>query len=108
MGRDAPRPDATRRLRRAAEGKGAAAWRRDRSRAQPRAAPGFGREHGEHGEDPPLARSEHRGTHTGCPQGGVIHSAEVQFLLKFRFRASQAIDIRHEKGVSCEETGGLL
>jgi hypothetical protein len=54
MGRDAPRPDATRRLRRAAEGKGGAAWRRDRSRAQPRAATGFGREHGEHGEDPPL------------------------------------------------------
>ena len=61
-GRDAFRPDAFRRLRRAAEGKGGAAWRRDRSHAQPRAAPGFGREHGEHGEDLPLARSEHRGT----------------------------------------------
>ena len=34
MGRDAPRPDAARRLRGAAEGKGAAAWRRDRSHAQ--------------------------------------------------------------------------
>jgi len=62
MGRDTPRPDALRRLRCAAEGKGGAAWRRDRSRAQPRAVPGFGREHGEHGEDPLLARSEHRGT----------------------------------------------
>jgi len=39
MGRDAPRPDATRRLRRAAKGKGGAVWRRDRSRAQPRAGP---------------------------------------------------------------------
>jgi hypothetical protein len=60
--RDALRPDISAPARRAAEGKGGAAWRRDRSRAQPRAAPGFGREHGEHGEDPPLARSEHRGT----------------------------------------------
>ena len=58
MGRDAPRPDATRRLRCAAEGKGGGAWRRDRSRAQAR----LRAEHGEHGEDPPLARSEHRGT----------------------------------------------
>ena len=81
MGRDAPRPDATRWLRCAAEGKGGAAWRRDRSRAQPRAAPCFGREHGEHGEDPPLARSEHGGTHTGCPQDGVIHSAKFNFFL---------------------------
>ncbi len=78
MGQDAPRPDASRRLRRAAEGKGGAAWRRDRSRAQPRTAPGFGREHGEHGEDPPLVRSEHRGTHAGCPQDRVIHSGKVQ------------------------------
>jgi len=58
MGRDALRPDAFRRLRRAAEGKGGAAWRRDRSHADPP----LGGEHGEHGEDPPLARSEHRGT----------------------------------------------
>ncbi len=43
MGRDAPRPDVTRRLRRAAEDKGGAAWRRDRSRAQPRAGPASGR-----------------------------------------------------------------
>ncbi len=39
IGRDAPRPDASWRLRRAAEGKGGASWRRDRSRAQPRAGP---------------------------------------------------------------------
>ncbi len=102
MGRDAPRPDASWRLRRAAEGKGGAFWRRDRSRAQPRTAPGFGREHGEHGEDPPLARSEHRGTYAGCPQDGVIHSGKVQVLLKFKFRASQPIDITKEKGVSCD------
>jgi len=63
--RDALRPDTSTTARRAAEGKGGAAWRRDRTRAQPRAAPGFGREHGEHGEDPPLARSEHRGTPAG-------------------------------------------
>ncbi len=37
MGWDALRPDAYRRLRRAAEGKGGAAWRRDRSHADPRA-----------------------------------------------------------------------
>ena len=37
--RDAFRPDALRRLRRAAEDKGGAAWRRDRSHAQPRAGP---------------------------------------------------------------------
>ena len=43
MGRDALRPDAFRRLRRAAEGKGGAAWRRDRSHAQPRAGPASGR-----------------------------------------------------------------
>ncbi len=39
MGRDAPRPDATQQPRRAAEGKGGATWRRDRSRAQPRTGP---------------------------------------------------------------------
>lgn len=59
--RDVPRPDPFRALRRAAEGKGGAAWRRDRSHPQPP----FGGEHGEDGEDPPLARSEHRGTYPG-------------------------------------------
>jgi len=34
MGRDAPRPDASWRSRRAAKGKGGAIWRRDRSHAQ--------------------------------------------------------------------------
>ena len=60
MGRDALRPDAPRRHRRAAEGKGGR-----RPGPQPRAATRsrpLGGEHGEHGEDPPLARSEHRGT----------------------------------------------
>jgi len=38
MRRDALRPDVSWRSRRAAEGKGGAAWRRDRTRAQPRAA----------------------------------------------------------------------
>ena len=37
MGRDALRPDTPRWLRRAAEGKGGAPWRRDRSHADPRA-----------------------------------------------------------------------
>ncbi len=32
--------------------------------ARSHAQPPFGGEHGEHGEDPPLARSEHRGTRT--------------------------------------------
>ena len=60
--RDALRPDTLCPARCAAEGKGGATWRRDRTRAQPCAAPFWAREHGEHGEDPPLARSEHRGT----------------------------------------------
>jgi len=54
--RDALCPDPSRAPRRAAEGKGGAAWRRDRSHAQ---RP-LGREHG---EDPPFARSEHRGAY---------------------------------------------
>ena len=58
MGRDALRPDTFCPTRRAAEGKDGAAWRRDRTRAQPL----LGGEHGEHGEDLPLACSEHRGT----------------------------------------------
>jgi hypothetical protein len=80
MWRDALRPDILHSLRRAAEGKGGAAWRRDRSRAQPRAAPGFGREHGEHGEDPPFARSEHRGTSSEPSEAPeVVHSAKFNF-----------------------------
>ena len=59
-GRDAFRPDPSATHQRAAQGKGGAVSRRDRSHAQ---RP-FGREHGEHGEDPPLTRSEHRGTPT--------------------------------------------
>ena len=90
VGRDAPRPDPSGAPRRAAEGKGGAAWRRDRSHAQPRTAPGFGREHGEHGEDPPLVRSEHRGT---CPQARAVfgslstfaHSAKFNFI-EFQFQ----------------------
>ena len=39
--------------------------------ARSHAQPPFGGEHGEHGEDPPLDRPEHRGT---CPQARqVIH-----------------------------------
>ena len=57
-GRNALRPDGSCRPRRAGPVKGGAAWRRDRSRAQPRAAEG---EHGEHGEDLPLDRAEHCG-----------------------------------------------
>ncbi len=68
MGRDTFRPDATCRLRRAAEGKGGAAWRRDRSHADSL----LGGEYGEHGEDPPLARSEHRGIPTAWA-AEVIH-----------------------------------
>lgn len=87
--------------RRAAEGMGGAAWRRDRSHAQPRAAPGFGREHGEHGEDPPLARSEHRGTYPQaepflavCPH---LPTAQSSISLNFNFRGSQAIDFVMKK-----------
>ena len=61
MGQDAPRPDASRRLRRAAEGKGGAAWRRDRTRAQPRAGPAPGR-----------AWRARRGP-TPCPQRAPWH-----------------------------------
>ena len=61
MGRDALRPDATRRLRRAAEGKGGAAWRRDRTRAQPRAAAAWRR------------AWRARGGPTSCPQRAPWH-----------------------------------
>ncbi len=67
MRRDALRPDASRWLRRATEVKGGAAWRRDRSHADPP----LGGEHGEHGEDPPLDRSERHGTHAGRQQRGL-------------------------------------
>jgi hypothetical protein len=87
MGQDAPCPNSIWRLRRAAEG--------------------FGCEHGEHGDDPPLARSEHRGPSASWDSESYPQR-KVQFLLKFRFRVSQLIDIRYEKRVSCEETGGLL
>ena len=86
MGRDTPRSDAIRQLWRAAEG--------------------FGREHGEHGEDPPLARSEHCGICAGCLQGAVIHSGKVQFLLKFRFMGSQDTVYIVENEGKYDQTGG--
>ncbi len=55
------RHGAQRRARAALLGAGTAAAR---SHAQAR----LRAEHGEHGEDPPLTRSEHRGTHAGYPQ----------------------------------------
>ncbi len=36
-------------------------------------------EHGEHGEDPPLPRSEHRGTSLSRKRGGFIHSVKFNF-----------------------------
>ncbi len=90
MGRDALRPDATWRLRRAAEGKGGAAWRRDRTRAQPRTGP-LGPSMASTGRTHPLPAAS-----TVAPllreAGKVIHSGKVQILLKFRFRALQRID----------------
>ncbi len=77
--RDALCPDTYHPAWRAAEGKGDAAWHRDRTRAQPRTAPAFGREHGEHGENPPLARSEHRGISLSRKRGGFIHSVKFNF-----------------------------
>jgi hypothetical protein len=74
MGRDASRPDAFRRSRRAGRVKSAASFtRRERSRTEPRAARRSGRaggaadgararEHGEYGEHPPFDAPEHRGT----------------------------------------------
>jgi len=61
MARGVPRPDAFRRLRRAAEGKGGAAWRRDRTRAQPRAAAAWRR------------AWRARGGPTPCPQRAPRH-----------------------------------
>ena len=55
-----------------------------------RAAPPGG-EHGEHGEDPPLARSEHRGTPFGRA-GESYPQRRSSSSLKFRFRGSQATD----------------
>jgi len=70
------RRGAQRRARAAPLGAGTGATR---SHAQPP----LGGEHGEHGEDPPLARSEHRGTRgfiaqVSYPQGKVFPSVEVQ------------------------------
>ena len=59
--------------------------------ARSHAQPPLGGEHGEHGEDPPLARSEHRGT----PADRACESypqRKSSSSLKFRFRASQAVD----------------
>ena len=36
----------------------------------------FGREHGEHGEDPPLARSEHRGTRTDLAKASALSTRQ--------------------------------
>jgi hypothetical protein len=58
---DALRPDTSAPARRAAEGKGGAAWRRDRSRAQPRTGPASGR-----------AWRARRGP-TPCPQRAPWH-----------------------------------
>ena len=59
--RDALCPDISTAARRAAEGKGGAAWRRDRSRAQPRTGPASGR-----------AWRARRGP-TPCPQRAPWH-----------------------------------
>lgn len=48
--------------------------------ARSHAQPPFGGEHGEHGEDPPLARSEHRGTPSRPPEAPkVVHSVKFKF-----------------------------
>jgi hypothetical protein len=82
MGWDAPRPDAPRRLRRVAEGKDGAAWRRDRSRAQPRAAtrrPGFGPSMASTARTHPLPIAS-----TVAPTQ-VVHRAELSTAEKFKF-----------------------
>jgi hypothetical protein len=94
------RRGAQRRARAAPFGAGTGATR---SHAQPP----LGGEHGEHGEDPPLARSEHRGTQPNAGNASYPQR-KSSISLKFRFRGSQASDSTHEKGVNCEETGGLL
>jgi len=65
------RRGAQRRARAAPLGAGTGATR---SHAQPP----LGGEHGEHGEDPPLARSEHRGICCVCPVIPVIHASRGQ------------------------------
>lgn len=62
MRRDAFRPDGPTRLRRAAEVKGGPPSRAGTAATRTHAQRRLRREHGEDGEDPPLDRSEHRGT----------------------------------------------
>ncbi len=88
------RHGAQRRARAAPLGAGTGATR---SHAQPP----LGGEHGEHGEDPPLARSEHRGTYPQaepflavCPH---LPTAQSSISLNFNFRGSQAIDFVMKK-----------
>ena len=89
-GRDALRPDAVWRLRRAAEGKGGASWGAGTGPARSHAQARLRAEHGEHGEDPPLARSEHRGT-AAVRAAEVIHSAKFNFVEFPNFRAEIAL-----------------
>jgi hypothetical protein len=53
--------------------------------ARSHAQPPLGGEHGEHGEDPPLARSEHRGTGFRLERGGVIHSGVLSTAEKYNY-----------------------
>jgi len=71
------RRGAQRRARAAPLGAGTGATR---SHAQPP----LGGEHGEHGEDPPLARSEHRGIHF-APDRLVTHKEKLSPAEKFKF-----------------------
>ena len=110
--RDALRPDTLCTARRVAEGKGGAAWRRDRTRAQPRAAA-------------PWRRAwRARGGPTPCPQRAPWHPCqqgrrELSTAEKFKFFLSSdsgcrnhlilftkiGVDQRKRAGRS-EETGG--
>jgi hypothetical protein len=106
---------AQRRARAAPLGAGTGATR---SHAQPP----LGGEHDEHGEDPPLARSEHRGTRLGSLKAPkVVHSVKFNFVkflvsgLKSAFRISSLLvrsepngwSIRTKRVVYPNQTGGL-
>ncbi len=71
--------------RRAAEGKGGASWRRDRTRAQPRAGP-LGPSMASTGRTHPLPAASTGAPVLGagsasCPQGKVVHSGKFNFFL---------------------------
>ncbi len=86
--RDAPRPDPSGAPRRAAEGKGGAAWRRDRSHAQ---RPASGASIASMARTP-LARSKHRGIFDALWRESYVSSYPQMNASRARVRARGFLD----------------